>query len=104
MLKCSFCGKEKDHTFLLIAKNENDENSPAICDGCVDLCVEIIAEKKAALSRKKMQEYAAMQKFVMDKLKANSNVYQKYIEGPSREKKSIHKGAEEWRSVPKGKA
>lgn len=41
-LYCSFCGKYQDEVFKLIA-------GPfvMICDECVDLCVDIIAEAKA---------------------------------------------------------
>lgn len=42
-LRCSFCGKDKDHVQFLIA-------GPAvfICGGCVDLCVGIIEKTKAS--------------------------------------------------------
>ena len=42
MLSCSFCTKDEEHVEKLVA-------GPGvyICDGCVDLCVQIIASEKS---------------------------------------------------------
>lgn len=40
--RCSFCGKKMDNVELLIAGP-----GACICNECVDLCVEILNEKKA---------------------------------------------------------
>jgi hypothetical protein len=42
-LRCSFCGKDKDHVQFLIAGPK-----VFICGGCVDLCVDIINKTKAS--------------------------------------------------------
>jgi hypothetical protein len=42
-LRCSFCGKGKDHVQFLIAGPK-----VYICGGCVDLCVDIINKTKAS--------------------------------------------------------
>lgn len=41
--KCSFCGRKKSEVKVLIAGPE----SIFICDQCVELCSEIVAENKA---------------------------------------------------------
>ena len=52
MLSCSFCTKDEEHVEKLVA-------GPGvyICDGCVDLCVKIIAEEK---SNGRVPEWAEM--------------------------------------------
>jgi ClpX C4-type zinc finger len=42
-LRCSFCGKDKDHVQFLIAGPK-----VFICGGCVELCVDIINKSKAS--------------------------------------------------------
>jgi hypothetical protein len=42
-LRCSFCGRDKDHVQFLIAGPK-----VFICGGCVDLCVDIIDKTKAS--------------------------------------------------------
>ena len=42
-LRCSFCGKDKDHVQFLIAGP-----TVYICGKCVDLCVDIIERTKAS--------------------------------------------------------
>jgi ClpX C4-type zinc finger len=42
LLYCSFCGKSEREVLTLIAGP-----TVFICDGCVELCVEIVAMKKA---------------------------------------------------------
>ncbi len=39
---CSFCGKRQEDAFLLVS-------GPAcfICDECIDLCAEVLAERRA---------------------------------------------------------
>lgn len=41
MNNCSFCGKRQEEVYFLVAGP-----TVFICDGCVKLCTEIIAEKK----------------------------------------------------------
>jgi ATP-dependent Clp protease ATP-binding subunit ClpX len=43
-LTCSFCGKSGEQVEVLIAPNDG---SAYICDKCVDLCNEIIADRRA---------------------------------------------------------
>ncbi len=45
--KCSFCGKTRDQVFKLIAGRAG-----YICDGCVELCNEIIAEEEDKLGKR----------------------------------------------------
>lgn len=43
--KCDFCGRtEKEAQYIIVAPDEQHD----ICDVCVETCVEIIAEKRAA--------------------------------------------------------
>ena len=51
LLKCTFCGKSQKQVQQLIA-------GPAvyICDECVELCNEIIAERSAAASEEEQHE------------------------------------------------
>lgn len=43
-LYCSFCGKSNDEVFKLIAGP-----TVFICDGCVDICAEIVTEAREIL-------------------------------------------------------
>ena len=45
--RCSFCGKQQDQVERLIA----GPNGVYICDQCVDLCQEIIQEKREQLQQ-----------------------------------------------------
>jgi ATP-dependent Clp protease ATP-binding subunit ClpX len=40
-IRCSFCGKDRDHVLRLIA----GPDGVAICNECVSLCNEILAEE-----------------------------------------------------------
>jgi ATP-dependent Clp protease ATP-binding subunit ClpX len=47
-LYCSFCGKNQKEVFILIAGP-----TQYICDGCVDLCHDIIARKRKEAAQPK---------------------------------------------------
>lgn len=55
MAVCDFCGKDADSVAFIVVASSGGEKArtPAICDGCIDLCIEIAAEH-----RKKQQEAA----------------------------------------------
>ena len=50
-LYCSFCGKTNREVLLLIAGP-----TVFICDECIDLCTEIVAEKRKSICDKIEQE------------------------------------------------
>ena len=43
LLRCSFCGRSQREVKILVAGPRSN-----ICDGCVDICVEVVSEGKAA--------------------------------------------------------
>ncbi len=42
---CDFCGKDQHSVAHMVAGPA--PATPAICDGCIDLCAEILAEQRA---------------------------------------------------------
>jgi ATP-dependent Clp protease ATP-binding subunit ClpX len=54
-LRCSFCGKPKSAVRKLISGPGFGPRRALICDECVDLCVEIIAEEEAEIEAEQEQ-------------------------------------------------
>ncbi len=46
-IRCSFCGKEKKDVRRLIYRKDTPERGVCICDNCITLCKEIMAEENA---------------------------------------------------------
>jgi ATP-dependent Clp protease ATP-binding subunit ClpX len=42
---CSFCGKRADEVQRLIVSGRSGPNEACICDGCVRICSDLVAEE-----------------------------------------------------------
>ena len=114
MYKCSFCEKGQDLVKVMLVEKTVDDSETVICDECVELMAEIVAERKRMRrdpehpdpmnelikqeAKKALKEMAVRQ----DRRKRKLAELEK--KEHEREKKSILEGAEERRPVPEGKA
>ncbi|MDZ8118410.1 ClpX C4-type zinc finger protein [Pontiella agarivorans] len=46
-MNCSFCGRSEDEVDVIVAATEQNV---AICDECVEICNQVIAEERAKAS------------------------------------------------------
>lgn len=57
LMHCSFCEKSQEEVRKLIAKGTNPaDTSVLICDECIELCNEIIAEESLAIAKQEPAE------------------------------------------------
>lgn len=60
LMHCSFCEKSQEEVRKLIAKGTNPaDTSVLICDECIELCNEIIAEESLAIAKQAPAELVA---------------------------------------------
>ena len=69
-VRCSFCGKEKKDVRKLIYRKDSDEKGVCICDNCIMLCKEIMAEESAAATPEENKPLPSSADMLPRKIKA----------------------------------